>query len=198
MLLIGLTGGIGSGKSTVSQALAQRGYPIIDADAITHELQEPGQTVLAEMVDTFGPSILLSDGTLDRAEMARQAFPNPELLAKLNAIVHPAVGRTITARLDALAGSPMPVILDVPLLVESGRADLAGLIVVDIDPELAVSRLVKFRGFVETDARARIERQVDREQRRDAADWLIDNNGTIDELHRQVELTDEWLHSLEA
>lgn len=198
MLLIGLTGGIGSGKSTVSEALSQRGYPIVDADAITRELQEPGQPVLIQMVEAFGSSILLPDGRLDRAGLARRVFPDPDELAALNSIVHPAVGRTIAARLDALAEESLPVILDVPLLVESGRADLTGLIVVDIHPDLAVERLTKFRDFDESDARARIARQADREQRRSLADWLIDNNGTWADLHRQIDLTVDWLRSLRA
>lgn len=196
MRLIGLTGGIGSGKSTVSGLLAAAGFTVIDADAITHELQAPGQPVLAEIVDAFGAGILLEDGRLDRQGLADRVFSDPDQLARLNAIVHPAVGAEISRRLEAVAGSGEPVVLDVPLLVESGRDDLELLVVVDIDPHTAVDRLVTQRGFSAEDAWARINRQIDREGRLARADIVIDNTGTRAALHAQVDALIEQLRKL--
>jgi dephospho-CoA kinase len=195
VLLVGLTGGIGSGKSTVSAALAQRGAVVIDADAITRELQEPGQPVLAAMVERFGPGILQPDGSLDRQGVADIVFNDPQALADLNAIVHPAVGVEIARRLEAEAGTDHVVILDVPLLVESGRDDLAAMIVVDTDPEVAVRRLVEQRGFTEADARARISRQASREDRLARADLVIPNDGSHQDLQGEIERCWEWLSS---
>lgn len=187
MLLIGLTGGIGSGKSSVSSLLARRGAVVIDADAITRELQEPGRPVLAAMVDRFGPSILTSAGELDRQAMADIAFADADALADLGRIVHPAVGAEIAARLQREVDTDHLVVLDVPLLVESGRDDMAGIVVVDVDPEIAVARLVEHRGMREDDARARIARQATREERRARADIVIDNSGTLADLERIVD-----------
>lgn len=196
MLLVGLTGGIGSGKSTVSAALAAQGAVVIDADAITRELQQPGQPVLAAMVDRFGDDILHADGTLDRQAVADIVFSDAAALADLNAIVHPAVGAEIARRLESAAGTDGVVVLDVPLLVESGRDDMAATIVVDADPEVAVQRLVEQRGFTEADARARIRRQASREERLARADFVIDNNGTREALDEQVERCWRWLQTL--
>ena len=196
MLVIGLTGGIGSGKSTVSAALAERGAVVVDADAITRELQGPGQPVLAAMVERFGPQILRPDGTLDRQAVADVVFVDAEALADLNAIVHPAVGAEIAGRLAALAETDDVVILDVPLLVESGRDDMAGTIVVDTDPEVAVERLVAHRGFAEADARARIARQASREDRLAKADFVIDNGGDLDALTPQIDRCWAWIEGL--
>src|SRR5690606_40516846 len=171
---IGLTGGIGSGKSTVAALLVERGAVLIDADAIVRELQEPGTPVFDAMVERFGPGIVAADGTLDRQAVADIVFADPEALQALNAIVHPAVGVEIANRLQAEAATDHVVILDVPLLVESGRDDLAELVVVDVDPEIAVRRLVEQRGMREDDARARMARQVSREERLAKADVVID------------------------
>jgi dephospho-CoA kinase len=185
--LIGLTGGIGSGKSTVSSMLAARGFAVVDADEITRDLQRPGQPVLAAMVAEFGDDIILPDGELDRGGLAERVFADVDQLARLNAIVHPAVGSEIQRRLDELSETDQIVFLDVPLLVESGRDDLDLLIVVDVDPELAVRRLVEHRGFSEHDARARISRQADRHERLAHADIVIDNSGFVADLERQLE-----------
>jgi dephospho-CoA kinase len=198
MLLIGLTGGIGSGKSTVSAMLAERGAVVIDADAIVHELQAPGQPVLAAMVERFGPEILDGDGALRRKAVAELVFGDPEALADLGAIVHPAVHAEIERRLAEQVGTDHVVILDVPLLVESGRSDLAGMIVVDVDPELAIGRLVDQRGFTEADARARVARQASREERRARADVIIDNAGSLEELRRQVDDAWRWIGGLRS
>ncbi|MGH9273140.1 MAG: dephospho-CoA kinase [Acidimicrobiales bacterium] len=190
MLLIGLTGGIGSGKSSVSALLAERGAVIIDADAITRELQQPGTSVFAAMVDRFGPGIVAADGTLDRQAVADLVFSDPEALADLNKIVHPAVGIEIARRLADEADTDHLVVLDVPLLVESGRDDMAALVVVDVDPEVAVRRLVEHRGMREDDVRARIARQVAREDRVARADLVIDNSGRLADLEEAV--ADAW------
>lgn len=192
MVLIGLTGGIGAGKSTVSAALTARGAVVIDADAITRELQQPGEPVFKAMVARFGSGIVAADGTLDRAAVADLVFPDPAALADLNAIVHPVVGTEIARRLKDEAGSEHVVILDVPLLVESGRDDLGGTIVVDCDPEIAIRRLIEHRGFREEDARARIARQVGREERLAHADFVIHNDGDLAELTPQIDACWQW------
>jgi dephospho-CoA kinase len=193
--LVGLTGGIGSGKSTVSTALADRGAVVIDADAITRELQQAGEPVFEAMVERFGEAIVGSDGELNRQAVADIVFADPEALADLNAIVHPAVGAEIARRLEAEAGSDRIVVLDVPLLVESGRDDLVALIVVDTDPEIAVGRLVEQRGFREADARARISRQASRDERLAKADYVIENNGSREELLERIDRCWRWLTS---
>jgi dephospho-CoA kinase len=188
VLLIGLTGGIGSGKSTVSARLAHHGATVIDADAITRELQQPGTDVFDAMVERFGDAIVAPDGTLDRQAVADIVFGDPAALADLNAIVHPAVGAEIARRLEvaAVAGGGV-VVLDVPLLVETGRDDMAMLVVVDVDPEVAVRRLVRRRGMREEDVRARMARQAPREERLAKADHVLDNSGALEDLHAQVD-----------
>jgi dephospho-CoA kinase len=187
VLLIGLTGGIGSGKSTVSSLLAAKGAVVIDADAITREVQQPGTEVLAAMVERFGDGILQPDGSLDRQAVADIVFNDPTALKDLTEIVHPAVGGEIARRLEEAKGTDRLVVLDVPLLVESGRDDLAALVVVDVDPEVAVARLVEHRGLRADDARARMANQVSREERLAKADVVIDNSGTLDELAARVD-----------
>ncbi|MBK6856649.1 MAG: dephospho-CoA kinase [Microthrixaceae bacterium] len=196
MLLIGLTGGMGSGKSSVSARLAALGAVVVDADAITRSLQQPGQAVFDAMVERFGPEIVASDGSLNRQAVADVVFDDPRALADLNAIVHPAVGAEIAQRLETAAASDDVVILDVPLLVESGRSDMAALVVVDVDPEVAVERLVKFRGIREPDARSRMARQATRSQRLSLADFVVDNSGTEQDLDREVERLWNWIQDL--
>lgn len=208
MILIGLTGGIGSGKSTVSSILAEYGAVIIDADAITRELQAPGMPVLAALTDRFGSTILSDDGSLNRAELASIAFSDPDALKALNSIVHPAVAQEMDARMKAADSSPwwtrvMPwlrkhrvVILDIPLLTENPRDGLCGVVVVDVPVEVAVQRLVNFRAMTEEDARARIAKQATREERRAIADRVIDNSGSLEDLRPQVRDVWEWALSL--
>lgn len=186
MIVVGLTGGIGSGKSSVSTRLAALGAVVIDADAITREVQAPGQPVLAAMVERFGDGILQPDGQLDRQAVADLVFGEADALADLNKIVHPAVGVEIATRMAVEAETGHVVILDVPLLVESGRDDLAATIVVDVDPEVALQRLVDQRGMRPDDARARMARQASREDRLARADFVIDNSGSLPDLDRQV------------
>ncbi|HLM64473.1 MAG TPA: dephospho-CoA kinase [Acidimicrobiales bacterium] len=197
MLVVGLTGGIGSGKSTVSSLLAERGAVVVDADAITRELQRPGTPVFAAMAERFGPGIVAADGTLDRPAIADVVFGDAGALADLNAIVHPAVGGEIVRRLADLQATDCVVVLDVPLLVESANAyPVGGLVVVDVDPEVAVRRLVEHRGMREADVRARMARQADRKERLARADRVVDNSGTPDDLRRQVDEVWAWIATL--
>ena len=192
MILIGLTGGIGSGKSTVSALLAGRGAIIIDADAIARELQAPGAPLLSELSKKFGASIIDASGTLDRAALATIAFSDPEALKDLNKIVHPAIAKEMDARLTAQRATDNVVVLDIPLLAENPRAGLCGIVVVDIPIDLAVSRLVEFRSMAEDDARARIAKQATREERQAIADKVIDNSGDMSTLSDQVEDVWQW------
>ena len=197
MLVIGLTGGIGSGKSTVSALLAAKGAVVVDADAIVRDVQRPGTPVFDAMVERFGPGVVAADGTLDRAAVADVVFTDPAALADLNAIVHPAVGAEIMTRMEALGATDEVVVLDVPLLVESKNAyPVAGLVVVDVDPEVAVRRLVEHRAMREDDVRARMSRQATREQRLARADRVIDNSGSVDDLPAQVDDVWEWIEGL--
>jgi dephospho-CoA kinase len=198
VLVVGLTGGIGSGKSTVSALLAARGAVVVDADAVTREVQQPGTPVFQAMVERFGPGIVAEDGTLDRAAVADIVFADPEALADLSKIVHPAVGAGIAERMASLAETDEVVVLDVPLLVESKRGyPVAGLIVVDVDPEVAVRRLVEFRGMREDDVRARMARQATRDERLARADRVVDNSGSREELERQIDAVWEWIATLD-
>lgn len=192
MLLVGLTGGIGSGKSTVSALLAERGAVVVDADRIARELQQPGSPVLARMADRFGPHIIRDDGSLDRAAVAAIVFGDtPEArqaLADLNGITHPAIQDEIRRRIEAQAGTDRIVVLDHPLLGEHPRDDITTTIVVDVPVEIAVDRLVRLRGMDETDARNRIASQMSREDRIARATHVLDNSGDLDHLRAQVDL----------
>jgi dephospho-CoA kinase len=195
--VIGLTGGIGSGKSTVSALLAAKGAVVVDADAITRELQQPGTPVFAAMVERFGPGIVAADGTLDREAVAAIVFRDADALADLNKIVHPAVGGEIARRLQEQAGTDAVVILDVPLLVESpNRRPMAAVLVVDVDPEVALRRLVEHRGMDEGDARARMANQASRAERLARADRVIDNSGDHDDLAAEVDAAWAWIAGL--
>lgn len=186
MLRVGLTGGIGAGKSEVARRLAAEGAMIIDADAIAREVVGPGTPGLDAVIAEFGGQVLRPDGSLNRARLGEVVFADPDRLAALNAIVHPLVGRRSAELFDA-ASRDAVVVYDVPLLAEN---DLAGLydlvIVVDAPVEVQLERLTGRRGMPEDQARARIAAQVTREERRALADVVIDNVGDIDELDRQV------------
>jgi dephospho-CoA kinase len=198
VILVGLTGGIGSGKSTVSARLAELGARVIDADAITREVQAPGTEVFEAIVERFGPGVVAADGSLDRPALAAIVFADPDELTALNAIVHPAVGKEISRRLAEAAETDDVVVLDVPLLVETGREGLAGLLVVDLDEDEAVRRLVAHRGFTEEDVRARMSNQASRDARRAKADRVIDNRGSVDELRAQVDEAWAWMQGLDG
>ncbi|AXB43640.1 dephospho-CoA kinase [Amycolatopsis albispora] len=187
MLRVGLTGGIGAGKSTVATRLAEHGALVIDADRIAREVVEPGTDGLAEVVAAFGEDVLTDDGSLNRPALAAKAFADDESRRKLNAIVHPRVGAR-TAELMGQAAADGIVVHDVPLLVENGLAAHYHLVlVVDADPEVRVRRLVESRGMAEADARARIAAQASPEQRRLVADVWLDNGGAPDIVLSEVD-----------
>ncbi|MGQ4485830.1 dephospho-CoA kinase [Streptomyces sp. 372A] len=186
MLKVGLTGGIGAGKSEVSRLLVGHGAVLIDSDRIAREVVEPGTPGLAAVVEEFGPGILTPDGTLDRPALGAIVFADPDRLAALNAIVHPLV-RDRSAALEKEAGPDSVVVHDVPLLTENGLAPLYDLVVVvDATPETQLDRLVRLRGMTEEDARARMAAQATREQRRAVADLVVDNDGPVEELVARV------------
>ena len=187
MILVGLTGGIGSGKSTVSALLAERGAVIVDADQVARDVQQPGSPVLAAMAERFGPQVIAADGSLDRAAVAALVFTDPDALKDLNKIVHPAVGAEMNRRVLAELATDRVVVMDIPLLAENPREGLQAVIVVDVDPEVQVRRLIEGRGFDEADARARIAKQATREQRLAMATHVIDNSGTLADLAPQVD-----------
>ncbi|HEY4557554.1 MAG TPA: dephospho-CoA kinase [Enteractinococcus sp.] len=188
---LALTGGIGSGKSTVAQFFAERGATIIDADAISRSLMEPGQQVLADVIETFGDHLLDDTGRLDRQALASIVFNDDDARQRLNAIVHPAVrAESQRQREEALAADPdhAVIIQDIPLLVETGQAEnFDGVIVVHADQPTRLQRLVEARGMTAEDARARIAAQATDEQRKAVADWLIDNSGSLKETEAQVD-----------
>lgn len=191
MITIGLTGGIGSGKSTVSSRLAELGAFIVDADLVAREIVEPGQPALAELAEAFD-GVLNPDGTLNRAELARQAFATPEATEKLNAITHPRIrARTEELFKQGRESGAEVLVYDMPLLIENGEVDKVDhVLVVDAPDELRIDRLVQHRGLDEDDARRRIAAQIDRATRLNAADTVLDNSGTVEQLLEQVD--DFW------
>jgi dephospho-CoA kinase len=196
VLRVGLTGGIGSGKSEVSRRLAAHGAVVIDADVAAREVVQRGTPGLARVAEAFGTGVLGPDGTLDRERLGAIVFRDPGLRAKLNAIVHPLVGDWMRAAeraaIDAAGGDAaardLIVVHDVPLLAENGRADDFDLVlVVDVPPELQVERLVSQRGMTPDQARDRMAAQTTRQQRLAIADLVIDNSGSLDDLNRRVD-----------
>ncbi|MGB0112603.1 MAG: dephospho-CoA kinase [Ilumatobacteraceae bacterium] len=187
MILVGLTGGIGAGKSTASQRLAELGAVIVDADQIARDIQGPGSPVLDAMAERFGAHIIRDDGTLDRGAVATIVFSDEAALKDLNGIVHPAMQAEIQRQIDAQRDTDRVVVLDFPLLGENPRAGLAATIVVDIPVDVAIDRLVDQRGMDETDARARIASQLSREERLERASHVLDNSGDLASLRRQVD-----------
>ncbi|MBP8536889.1 dephospho-CoA kinase [Streptomyces sp. MK37H] len=186
MLNLGLTGGIGAGKSEVSRILTSLGAVLIDSDRIAREVVEPGTPGLAAVVAEFGPEVLTADGSLDRPRLGGIVFTDPERLSALNAIIHPLV-RDRSAELQAAAAADAVVVHDVPLLAENKLAPLYDLVmVVDATPETQLDRLVRLRGMAEDEARARMEAQATRAERLAIADVVIDNNGPIEALEPQV------------
>ena len=196
MILVGLTGGIGSGKSTVSAMLAEHGAVIIDADAMARELQGPGSPVLERMAERFGSHIVRDDGSLDRAAVAQIVFNDETALKALNDIVHPALGVEITNRIEQARGTDDVVVLDFPLLAERPRPGLSATVVVDVPVETAVERLVASRGMSEDDAWARIASQVSRDERLAIATHVIENSGDLTALRDQVDALWEELTRL--
>ncbi|CAM5369944.1 dephospho-CoA kinase [Streptomyces tanashiensis] len=186
MLKVGLTGGIGAGKSEVSRLLVSYGAVLIDADRIAREVVEPGTPGLAAVVAAFGDGVLTADGTLDRPRLGSIVFADADRLATLNAIVHPLVGAR-SAELESHAGAGDVVVHDVPLLAENGLAPLYDLVVVvDASPETQLDRLVRLRGMAASEAEARMAAQATRAKRLAVADLVIDNDGPLDALEPQV------------
>ena len=179
----------------MAQRLVALGAGLVDADATVKALQRPGEAVFDAMVEHFGPDIVGDDGELDRPAIAAIVFSDEEQLKALNKIVHPAVRTSMQAQRDELAQTHQVVILDIPLLVEgsSAYADLAGVVVVDVPTDLAVERLIEFRDFDEEDARARIASQVNRDERLELADFVVDNSGSLDDLDAQVARCWAWI-----
>ncbi|BCL31367.1 dephospho-CoA kinase [Streptomyces aurantiacus] len=190
MLKVGLTGGIGAGKSEVSRLLVERGAVLIDADRIAREVVAPGTPGLAAVVDAFGEDVLAADGTLDRPRLGSIVFADADRLAVLNSIVHPLVGAR-SRELEEAAPADSVVVHDVPLLAENDLARLYDLvIVVDASPDTQLDRLVRLRGMTEEDARARMAAQATREKRREMADVVIDNDVPLETLRQRVR--DVW------
>lgn len=188
--LLALTGGIASGKSTISRMLAEKGAVIVDADAIVREVQSPGSPVLAAIAAEFGDEVLMPDGSLDRPALGARVFGDPERLAALNALVHPAVREESQRRFrSALSADPAAVVVyDVPLLAESrGTGEWDLVVVADAPAEMRVRRLIEQRGLSEADARARIAAQAGDDERRALADVVIDTAGDMDATRRQVD-----------
>lgn len=187
---IGLTGGIGSGKSTVAQMLVKLGAVLIDADAIGRQLMEPGQPVLAEVVSVFGQGVLAENGTLNRAALASLVFADESKRKQLNSIVHPAIRAEAQRQRDVAVdrlGERGVIVEDIPLLVETGQADrFDGVMVVEVHRDERLRRLVELRGMDVSDALARMGAQASDEERRAVATWVIDNSGSCEETEEQV------------
>jgi dephospho-CoA kinase len=186
MVRVGLTGGIASGKSAVAAELAARGAIIIDADVLAREVVEPGTPALAAIIDRFGPQVL-SDGQLDRARLAQIVFADPLARRDLERIVHPAV-RARAADLERAAGRAAVVVHVIPLLVETGQQQDFDLVVtVDVDHETQIKRLIARNGYTRAEAESRIAAQASREDRRIAADVVLDNTGSVAQLREQID-----------
>ncbi|MER5788655.1 dephospho-CoA kinase [Streptomyces sp. NPDC001980] len=187
MLKVGLTGGIGAGKSEVSRLLVGHGAVLIDADRIAREVVAPGTPGLAAVAEAFGPEVLTADGSLDRPRLGSIVFADPARLAVLNSIVHPLVGAR-SRELESAAADDAVVVHDVPLLAENGLAQLYDVVVVvDAAPETQLDRLTRLRGMTEEDARARMAAQATREKRLEIADIVIDNDVPLDVLRQRVQ-----------
>jgi dephospho-CoA kinase len=183
---VGLTGGVASGKSSVSAVLRELGAVVIDADQLAREVVEKGTPGLEQVVEAFGPEVLTADGELDRAKVGSIVFADEEQRRVLESIVHPLVFERIVALEEAASEADL-VVHDIPLLAESGRADtFDAVIVVDAPTEVQVERMVRDRGWTRAEAEARIAAQAGREERRAIATYVIDNTGTHDDLRRKV------------
>jgi len=196
MILIGLTGGIGCGKTEVSRLLEKRGAVIVDADLIVRELQQPGAEIFLRMVEMFGEKVIAIDGSLDRVAVANEVFKNAELPKKLNSLIHPVVRRVMNERVEIYRATDKIVVLDIPLLVENPREGLDGVLVVDLDPQIAIERIVSQRNMKIDDAKSRVSAQSNREQRLAIAGHVIDNSGDRDALAIQVDVAWSWITSL--
>ena len=186
MLRVGLTGGIGAGKSEVSRRLAAQGAVVIDADAVAREVVAPGTPGLAEVTAAFGPEVLGPDGSLDRTLLGEVVFADAAARGKLNAIIHPRVAQRM-AELEQAAGQGAIVVHDVPLITENGLASSYDIVVVvDVPPRIQLERLTRHRALTREQAKARIAAQASRDQRLAVAGIVVDNSGSLTELDRQV------------
>jgi dephospho-CoA kinase len=200
VLLVGLTGGIGSGKSTVAAGLVRRGAAVVDADAISREIMEPGGLAYGPVIERFGPGIVQGDGRIDRPALAALVFGDPAALADLNGLTHPAIGRLMAERTEQAAATAAIVVLDIPLLniATRDRFQLGAIVVVDAPEEVAISRLVEQRGFTDSDARARVAAQISRQERCGLADLIIDNRGDRAALEAEMDRAWAWLQEQAA
>lgn len=195
MKVIGLTGGIGSGKSTVARLFAEHGARVIDADKIGHDVYRPGTSAWEGVVAAFGRDVIAADGTIDRAVLGRRVFADPAARARLNAIVHPLIGMEIQTRLEAArqADDGRPVVIEAALLLDAGWRPLADVVVVVVAPRTAIfERLQAQRGLAAADVEARIAAQIDDDARRRLADIVIENDGGMDDLRAAVHAL--WEH----
>jgi dephospho-CoA kinase len=195
MLLVGLTGGIGSGKSTVAELLRAKGAAVVDADGISRQIMEPGGAAFQAVVDRFGTAIVDPGGRIDRPALAALVFGDPDALADLNRLTHPVIGRVMGERVEELAAGSEIVVLDIPLLniATKDRFSFGAIVVVDTPEAVAVQRLVEQRAFTEADARARVAAQISRDERRALADVVIDNSGDRAALETEVDRAWTWL-----
>jgi dephospho-CoA kinase len=198
MIVVGVTGGIGSGKSTVAAMLADRGAVVVDADQIAREVLEPGEPSYRALIDHFGLEVVGADGGLNRAALASRVFSDPAELAVLNEITHPAIAARIAARVVEYMDTNRVVVLDIPLLdlEAKSRFALAGVIVVDAPVELAVRRLVEHRGLSLADVRARVQAQIGPDERRRLGDVVVENAGTFGELEDAISTVWTWIQGL--
>ena len=201
MIAVGLTGGIGSGKSTAAALLVERGAVLVDADQLARQVVEPGTERAGANRRTIRAGSSRGDGSLDRGRLAAIVFRDDAARRDLNAIVHPAVGILMAERLTGLQATDDIVVLDVPLLVEGGARDrypVAGVLVIDTPVDLAVERLVESRGMDRADAEARIAAQASRAERLAAADFVIVNMGSLEELALMVDRAWAWMQGLQV
>jgi dephospho-CoA kinase len=189
MLMVGLTGGIGSGKSEVSRLLAERGAVVVDADLVAREVVQPGSVGLARVVEEFGEDVRTADGALDRPALGKRVFADPAALARLNAIVHPLVGHRTAELVEQARSSGAPLVVhDVPLLVENDLGSMYdAVVVVAASPQTQVDRLVRLRGMDEQEARQRIDAQAPLADKLAIADHVLDNDGSLEDLAGQVD-----------
>jgi dephospho-CoA kinase len=188
MLLVGLTGGLGAGKSTVARMLGDRGAVVIDADDLSRRALEPGSRAYQQVCDLFGDEVIEPSGVLDRSAIARRVFGDESLRRALESITHPEVFRLLAEEVETLRGTDSVVVFDAPLLVESGFQRACDVVVVVTAPEaVQVARVRESRRMSEEDARARLRAQIDPADREAAADVVIANDGTIEELGRRVD-----------
>jgi dephospho-CoA kinase len=200
MLAVGLTGGIGSGKSAVADLLVERGAVLIDADQVARDVVAPGGPAHQPLIDRFGPGIVAADGTIDRPALAAVAFADEASRLELNAITHPAIGIAMIQARNAQAETDHIVVLAIPLLTALHRetVKLHKVVVVDCPTDIALERLLSQRGFDRTDAEARIRSQISREERTAEADYVLDNSGDRAALEQQVAELWEWLVAARA